>query len=157
MKVKPVNIGKIDNDDVLSCARDTYGNKNQVLVCIEELNELACVLSKFNRYDSESKARKELHDKALDEIADVYIILEHVKSILDISNEGVMNRAKLKIGRLKRWLSNSESMQETIDDREISKDCSKCINGELKHSASLCNSCLMEESVSGNKPYYKER
>ena len=157
MKVKPVNIGKIDKDDVLSCARDTYGNKNQVLVCIEELNELACVLSKFNRYDSEGKARKELHSKALDELADVYIILEHVKSILDISNEGIMNRAKLKLDRLKRWLSKSKSMQETVDDREISKSCSNCVNRSLKHYMSLCKECIMEESISGNKPYYKER
>lgn len=32
---------------ILKQARDTYGNKNQILVCIEELNELACVWRNF--------------------------------------------------------------------------------------------------------------
>lgn len=155
MKIKPVNINKIDNNEVLLCARITYGNKNQVLVCIEELNELACVLSKFNRYDDEGQARKELHDKALDELADVYIVLEHVKSILGIPNEEIMSRAKLKIERLKRWLSKSKSMQETIDDREVENecDCNDCLNKD-KGDNTTCKLCLSEEAVSGIKPYY---
>ena len=38
---------------VLEEARNTYGSKNQILVCMEELNELACVLAKYPRYDDE--------------------------------------------------------------------------------------------------------
>ena len=55
----------------LEKARQTYGNKNQIMVCMEELNELSCVLAKFPRYEDEQKATQDLHDKALDEVADV--------------------------------------------------------------------------------------
>ena len=48
----------------LKKARDTYGNKNQILVCMEELCELSCVLAKYPRYADENKATSELHDKA---------------------------------------------------------------------------------------------
>ena len=49
------------NLEILKRARDTYGNKNQILVCIEELNELACVLAKFPRYNNEEDAVEKLH------------------------------------------------------------------------------------------------
>ena len=160
--VRPVDVKRIDTEDTLSKARESYGNKNQILVCIEELNELACVLAKYNRYDDECVARKELHDKAVDELADVYIILEHVKSILNIPNEDVIIRASLKLRRLNRWLSNSDSMQETINDRAVEdndkKECSSCLrNGLSKEGNTICNVCLSAEAYEGNKPYYKER
>ena len=103
----------------LSKARETYGNKNQILVCMEELCELACVLAKYPRYADEIKATKELHDKALDEVADVMIILDHVKSILNIGDEELSLRIDAKIERVSRWLDHSSDMQETVDDREV--------------------------------------
>ena len=53
---------------VLSKARLTYGNKNQISVAIEELNELACVLCKFIRYEHEEDAVEALYDKVVDEL-----------------------------------------------------------------------------------------
>ena len=104
---------------VLLKARKTYGNKNQILVCIEELNELACVLAKYPRYEDEKKATKELYQKALDEVADVYIILEHVKKIFHISEVDLSERMSKKVSRVSRWLNHSTSMQESIDDRTV--------------------------------------
>lgn len=103
----------------LQKARETYGNKNQIMVCMEELCELACVLAKYPRYNSEAKATQELHDKALDEMADVMIILDHVQNILGLTDKEISERIKTKIERVQRWLTHSTSMQETVDDRKI--------------------------------------
>lgn len=104
---------------VLEKARKTYGSKNQILVCIEELNELACVLAKYPRYESELEAKEKLRDAVLDEVADVVVILEHVKSILELSETEVGDRILKKLIRLDRWLEHSSSMQETVEDRKV--------------------------------------
>lgn len=103
----------------LAKARDVYGNKNQILVAIEELNELACVLAKFPRYDSEYEAQLDLHQKAIDEVADVEIILHHVKAIFNLNQEEIDVRKVAKVERVQRWLDNSTSMQRTVEDRTV--------------------------------------
>lgn len=103
----------------LKKARETYGNKNQIMVCMEELCELACVLAKYPRYSDESKATEELHDKVLDEMADVLIILDHVQNILGFTDEEISARIRTKIERVQRWLEHSSNMQETVDDRTL--------------------------------------
>lgn len=103
----------------LAKARDVYGNKNQILVAIEELNELACVLAKFPRYDSEYEAQVDLHQKAVDEVADVEIILHHVKAIFSLNQEEIDVRKVAKVERVQRWLDNSTSMQRTVEDRTV--------------------------------------
>ena len=106
----------------LQNARETYGNKNQIMVCMEELCELACVLAKYPRYNSETKATEELHDKALDEMADVIIVLDHVQNIFGFTDEEVSDRIIKKVERVQRWLTHSASMQETVDDRKIQEN-----------------------------------
>lgn len=103
----------------LAKARETYGSTTQILVAIEELNELACVLAKFPRYDSEYEAQLDLHQKAIDEVADVEIILHHVKAIFNLNQEEIDVRKIAKIERLQRWLDNSTSMQRTVEDRTV--------------------------------------
>lgn len=170
--VKSVDIRKIDESDTLCKARKSYGNKNQIMVCIEELNELACVLAKYPRYEDETKARCELHDKALDELADVYIILEHAKQILSIPDEEIMHRAKRKLERLKSWLNKSDSMQETIDNREIPESeasvstkkmvtlgkapCKSCSRRIYEYSEERCRMCMSAAAVEGIYPFYKK-
>ena len=150
--------------EILSKARETYGNKNQILVCIEELNELACVLAKYPRYTDEEQARKELYSKALDEVADVYTVLEHIKAIFDISEDALWQRRGIKVGRVQRWLSHSTSMNETITDRAvepISKDapmCSGCIHAADFSEATYndkCVHCLKAQSTEGIAPFKK--
>lgn len=103
----------------LAKARETYGNTIQILVAMEELNELACVLAKFPRYDSEYEAKLDLHQKVVDEVADVEIILHNVKAIFNLNQEEVDARKLAKTKRLQRWLDNSPSMQRTIEDRTV--------------------------------------
>lgn len=99
-------------------ARSTYGDTNQIAVCIEELSELIKVLAKYFRYDKDTAIEK-LRADALDETTDVYIILEHVKSIFNLRNGEVNKRAVAKLDRLNRWLNTSNDFSYTMEDREV--------------------------------------
>lgn len=103
---------------ILAKARNTYGDRNQIAVCIEELSELAKVLAKYFRYDRETALEK-LRQDGLDEVADVYIILEHVKSIFELRNGEVNERIEQKLERMRRWLSTSSDFSYTMEDRKI--------------------------------------
>lgn len=154
------------DEEVLRRARQVYGNKNQILVCMEELNELACVLAKYPRYTDENVAINELYDKALDEVADVSIIIEHVKAIFKLTNEDLSKRIERKIDRLNRWLNNSNSMQETIDDREVvddksaNKTCESCLyQSDTSEYTYLnrCRPCYQAQATEGEAPYKRVR
>ena len=161
-------MNRLDIDEytqgVLKDARDTYGNKNQILVCMEELNELACVLAKYPRYEDESTAILELYDKTIDEVADVMIILDHVKNIFTISDEALDARISRKVSRLARWLLHSDSMQETIDDRKVEEPiqtmCSGCSReGVLMNEEdwfNYCSPCSQAQAIEGISPFYEE-
>ena len=144
---------------LLKRARDTYGNKNQILVCMEELNELACVLAKYPRYTQEADAVRELHDKALDEVADVTIILEHVKEILNITEDELDERISKKLSRLERWLDHSPSMEETTIDRVVDGDtCKWCYwnsNNDECIEFDRCVPCLKAQATEGEAVNYK--
>ena len=141
--------------EILKKARETYGNRNQLLVSIEELNELACVLAKYPRYEDDAKATQELYDKALDEVADVYTILEHVKAIFGITEEALWIRRSAKAGRLQRWLSHSNSMTETVKDRAVEGDtCKGCsVEKTEKSYDEKCVHCLKAQATEGIAPY----
>lgn len=149
---------------LLKKARETYGDKNQILVSMEELNELACVLAKYPRYDDPDKATSELHDKVLDEVADVMIVLDHIVNIFSLSDPEIDNRIIKKVIRLKRWLDHSESMQETVDDRIVEDtegavpNCNTCVHSkedpETRNNGS-CSFCRQAQATEGIAPFYK--
>lgn len=106
--------------EILNRLRKMYGNKFQIMVCIEELNELACVLCKYPRYRYEEQAVNELHDKVLDEYVDVSIILHHVKNIFSLTDEEISQHTNAKLERVKRWVeSNNHTPEQTLIDREV--------------------------------------
>lgn len=105
--------------DVLKKARDTYGDTTQILVSVEELNELSCVCAKFPRYEDLDRARKELHNKAVDEVADVLIVLDHIINIFDLTPVDIGERVEAKVARMERWLNASTSQSQTMVDREV--------------------------------------
>ena len=150
------------NKVILRRARKTYGNKNQILVCIEELNELACVLAKYPRYENEQEATLKLHDKILDEFADVCIILEHVRNIVGLEDEEIKQRIDAKVDRLNRWLNHSDSMQETVVDRKVEEietpePCKTCVREKTLDGfqyENFCKMCLQAQATEGNAIYY---
>ena len=107
-------------DRVLEDILNKFGAKNQIMVCIEELNELACVLAKFPRYDTDHNAVTEMKQRVLDEYADVIVILHHIKNIFKIEDEETMIAIDKKLKRMKRWVNNPETkMSVTIKDRRV--------------------------------------
>lgn len=104
---------------VLQKARDTYGDTTQILVSVEELCELACVCAKFPRFEDADVARAKLHDKAIDEVADALVILDHVISIFDLTPVEIGSRVDAKVARMERWLDTSTSQSQTMVDREV--------------------------------------
>lgn len=118
--------------EVLSKIRQTYGNTTQILVSNEELCELAAVCAKFPRYTDPEKAQSELHSAAIDEVADVMIILDHIINIFGLSENEVRARISGKVDRITRWLSTSNSQEQTLVDREVHEEkkpkvpCGKC-------------------------------
>ena len=105
--------------DILKKARDTYGDTTQILVSGEDLNELSCVCAKLPRYEDPGRARKELHNKAVDEVADVLIVLDHIISIFDLTPVDIGERVEAKIARMERWLNASKSQSQTMVDRKV--------------------------------------
>ena len=151
---------------ILAQARQTYGDSAQILVANEELCELAAVCAKFPRYSDREEAKQKLHDKAVDEVADVFVILDHIVSIFGLTEEELTLRARAKIDRLSRWLESSNSMQKTVEDREVvtppriiidhkaskieySVKCESCKNflhfKELKPGGKCCK-CVLGEN-----------
>lgn len=88
---------------------DKLGEHNQMIKCVEELTELSQVLCKVLSSD-DSGATK---DKAIEEIADVEIMLNQIKIILDISDEEIANMKNYKIIRTaKRYLGVKKNESE---------------------------------------------
>lgn len=104
---------------ILYDLRKTYGSTTQILVSNEELCELAAVCAKFPRYKDPEKARAELQSAAIDEVADVMIILDHVINIFQLSEEEIRKRIGGKLDRIVRWLSESSDQEQTTVDREV--------------------------------------
>ena len=78
-----------------------FGKDNQILKCVEELNELSQALCKFNSADSGEVT----FEKVVEEIADVEIMLNQIKIILNISESDVETMKNYKIMRTaKRYL-----------------------------------------------------
>ena len=113
--------------NLLQKARDTYGDTTQILISVEELNELSCVCAKFPRFENPDRARKELHSKAIDEVADVLIVLDHIINIFDLTPVEIGERIEAKIGRMERWLNKSSSQAQTMVDRKVELNHQECL------------------------------
>ena len=142
---------------VLEQARNTYGDAAQILVANEELCELAAVCAKFPRYETKTKAQEELYSHALDEVADVMVVLDHIVNIFGLKEEDLKSRIEAKIDRLSRWLDSSPSMEQTTVDRRVD---------EATPGKALCMTCTYQKfrqddigpcSVCHNYSEYKEK
>lgn len=105
--------------EILAKARRTFGDTTQILVAMEELCELACVCAKYPRYENSFNAKEELHNKAIDELADVTVVINHIINIMDIDPYEVEKRISGKVARVERWVNKSSSMQITTEDRKV--------------------------------------
>lgn len=83
-----------DNKTIEQAAIDKYGKTLQMVVAIEELSELIKELTKNIR-------GKNNHDAIVEEIADVYIMLDQVMMMNDIWLNEVVEKMHEKLNRLK--------------------------------------------------------
>ena len=90
---------QIKESKVLVGAIKKYGGKLQSVVAIEELSELQKEISKFIRCKGDILGLKE-------EIADVYIVLEQLKIIYNISDYDIDSYKKFKIDKLKESIES---------------------------------------------------
>lgn len=105
---------------VLQRARETYGAHKQIGVAAEECTELAKELIKAFRYDSFDDVVKNTKENVIDEVADVFIVLDHVLKLFNITPEDLQLHITKKLQRLEYWLDNSSSIEFTTRCRTIS-------------------------------------
>lgn len=107
--------------DTLARAREVYGETNQILVSIEELNELAAVCAKYPRFDDKEEAVQKLREKVIDEVADVFNVLDHIQAVFHIQDAEAVARAASKAERINRWLRASSTLDISTKDRAVKK------------------------------------
>lgn len=94
------------NRQVCEKAISHYGVVQMLNVCIEEPAELIQAISKLRRYGRNITTRSNL----VEEIADVYIILEELKIMYDIGNHEIDD-----------WISYKQirTIERIVNDRKV--------------------------------------
>lgn len=126
------------HQEVTARARRTYGYKKQMSVAAEELDELAILCNKYQRYDHHEDAIKDLYDKVASEVADVLIVLDHLIEAFGLTEEDLQEEVNGKVLRLSSWMDNSKSLQVSTVMREIPKPKVSCQSAK----PSSCDGCL---------------
>ena len=90
--------------DILEKAIRHYGNENQMMQTMEELSELSVAISKCLRYKDDIEARNNL----VEEIADVLIMIDQLKIIMDIKDYELECYRQYKLERLERRIENEK-------------------------------------------------
>ena len=90
--------------DILEKAIKHYGNENQMMQTMEELSELSVAISKCLRYKDDIEARNNL----VEEVADVLIMIDQLKIIMNIKDYEIECYRRYKLGRLERRIENEK-------------------------------------------------
>lgn len=79
-----------------------YGERPQMIKCCEELSELESAILKYINKGSNNL------DDVLDEIADVYIMLEQMKIAFMLGEEAISKRIDFKLDRQAKRIKGNE-------------------------------------------------
>ena len=90
--------------DILEKAIRHYGAKNQMGVACEESAELIQAISKCLRYKDDIEARNNL----VEEVADVLIMIDQLKIIMNIKDYEIECYRRYKLERLERRIENEK-------------------------------------------------
>lgn len=140
------------HQEITKRARSTYGYKKQLSVAAEELDELAILCNKYQRYDYHEDAVRDLYSKAIGEVADVLIVLDHIIEVFGLTKEDLQAGVDGKTRRLEVWMNSSKSLQVSTVMREIPKashseshkkpdNCDGCLYIDLPGNVGPCLSC----------------
>jgi hypothetical protein len=93
-----------DEISLMQSALDQWGLNAQVGQAVEECAELIVILQKYvNR-----PPQAETHDRILDEIADVEMMLAQIRLALHIDDETLRAKMESKFHKLKKYLSDGD-------------------------------------------------
>ena len=95
------------NTQILKKAIETYGEEPQIRQCMEECAELIQAINKHKRAQGSLKEERYniAFDNLLEEIADVEIMLEQIKHLLEIPEEDLLAMKTCKINRTKERMA----------------------------------------------------
>lgn len=79
-----------------------YGARNQMLKCCEELSELEAAILKHLNKDGNNT------DEVLDEMADVYIMLEQMKNVFPFGKNVLADRIDYKLNRQAKRIAENK-------------------------------------------------
>ena len=103
------------NNEAIKKIADTYGYDAQSRQLIEEMAELTVAVNKFYRNIGKPNAKTKVSLKAqyfitsiIEEIADVIIMLEQMKYLLQISNEEIDEIIEQKLNRQLERIGKNE-------------------------------------------------
>lgn len=99
------------NKEILKKAIDTYGEDNQLNMCIEEMSELTKAICKWKRAQNNGEYQNldKLAEDITEELADVFIMLIQSELIFNRHfncTSGVQKQMEYKINRLEKRLNN---------------------------------------------------
>lgn len=96
-------------NEILSSAIATWGERQQVIKAVEELSELSQALCKWlnvhTRVSNSVLSEREIMNSVRDEFADVTIMLHQLANIFEISDHQLDARIAKKCNRLASYLS----------------------------------------------------
>ena len=97
-----MKINIVDQSDIIN----HYGITNQLGIAMEECAELIQAISKMNRTDGDAEEYLKSKINLEEEIADVMVCIDQIKTIYNISDSKISELANYKInrqrGRMKR-------------------------------------------------------
>lgn len=97
---------KQTNNDVYVKAIQTFGEENQLFQLCEELAELIKAVNKWRRNKELANVYTAYLDDVTEEIADVEIMIDQVKLMLNIQEVELLDMKQKKIHRLAERLKN---------------------------------------------------
>ncbi len=93
--------------ETLKRAIEHYGPQNQINQSIEELAELVVAINKYLRYPDDIEAKQHVTE----EIADVLIMIDQLKIILDIQDYEINCYRDYKTQRLERRMEDERGIR----------------------------------------------
>lgn len=94
-------MNKIEFDNVIEMAIETYGHTPQKIVAMEELSELIKEISKDLRGQDNI-------ENILEEMADVFIMLEQLRVMYGLTDYDIQEAIDKKLERLEKRLANED-------------------------------------------------
>ena len=92
-----------------------FGEENQLLKCVEEMAELQQAIIKFKLYETSTPNNKEIFLNLIEEIVDVEIMINQIKTIFnsEIETQIYSSYKTIKLARLQKLISkNLTDVQE---------------------------------------------